>query len=106
MEKILIPAFIAGVISLIGFLVNMHIARKGHKENATIKKLLIRLKTEESSIALIRNNIVKTELVRVHCWGIITQFNSLLHIPRTKWDRELIAQRVDDFNSSHNEFMG
>jgi hypothetical protein len=81
METALIAGLVAGVISLLGLLVNIHLARQSRiaTEKNLRDKLLLDVSAEGEG--KLREFIAQGERVRIRCWEMMGQFTMLADSP-------------------------
>ena len=98
MEAAIVSALVAAFVSLMGILVNIHIARKSRiaaENNLRVQYSLDRVAKEETYIL---DFISHGEKLRIRCWDLMGQISFLL-------DDEDIDDKLSDFITSFNLFF-
>ena len=105
METAIIAGLVAGVISLIGFLVNIHISRKTIEANRLQLSYISAVKIVENSIKSIVDFNKETELLRIECWTMLGKLQVYSHPANlTETDPTLILNSLDDFENQQTIF--
>jgi hypothetical protein len=71
LESAIIAAIVAGVVSLIGCMVNLKIAREQRKGLEDQVRLAAAMKYAEEKVKLIKKYCMEAERLRVRCWELI-----------------------------------
>lgn len=106
METALIAGLVATIVSLIGLLVNIHIARQARiaTENNLRTQLLLELSAE--SEASLREFIVQGERLRIKCWNLMGLFVMILD-PKVSSinDPDAFQKSVSQFHKQTGDFL-
>lgn len=76
LHAVLIPALVAGVVSLVGLGVNLLIARESHKSQRSLEAFKVLLGYWSETITESTGFVEKAERLRVECWRLVSQLEA------------------------------
>ena len=105
METAIIAALVAGAVTLVGLLVNLHIARQTRKATADQLRLGIALKAGEETVSELKAYARQAELMRIACWEIWAKAHSASMGRRPVENMKELAQLGESFNEKYSQFF-
>lgn len=105
MESAIISAIVAGIVSLIGFIINLRIARENRKTALQELKTQSKLKMGETIISDMSSFLSESESLRFSCLRLMKLLENVNHSDFRDTNWKLFFQFSEDFTSNQRTFF-